>query len=107
MKTAAEIVEALARGGRTEQIVRNVCPQLQPAAVDDLVSIVHLHLLEMDPLRLADLDESGALPFYIARMAKNSTTWENGTFRQLYTDYEARAVTINPNRNRNEERPDD
>lgn len=84
MKTAAEIVEILAREHRVEDIVARLA-KADPRTEDlkDLAQMVYISLLEMDARLLSDLFENGQENYYIVRVVRNQYTQHRAWYRQI------------------------
>ena len=96
MKTAAEIVEALARERRVETLVKNVCKTSGPD-MGDLAQIVYLALLQTPAPLLNDLVENGQMDFYAVRIIKNQYYGRKSRFHLDTRAFRDRTVELKPN----------
>lgn len=93
MKPQSEIVEALAREKRVEQICANVCKR-PASALTDLVQTLYAYLLTMPAPLLQDLYENGQVNFYIVRMVKNQFYSRNSRYYRENIDFAARSTAL-------------
>ena len=91
MKTAREIVEALAREKRVEALCENVCRR---RGLDDLAQLVYVYLLECPDALLSDLYENGQINFYIVRMIKNQYYKPRTKYYNDIVKFAARSVAL-------------
>ena len=93
MKSPSEIVEALAREKRVEQICSNVCRR-PVKDLKDLAQLLYTYLLTMPATILSDLYENGQINFYIVRMVKNQYYSANSRYYRENVDFAARSIAL-------------
>lgn len=95
MMTRTEIVEALAREGVVEELVRNTA--LSSVMTDDLADLsqmVYVALLEYDEAKIVDLWEHGQIRFFIARIVMNQLWGKKSAYYRLFRRPRERAVSL-------------
>lgn len=98
--TRNEIITALAREQRVEQIVSNICPSMSPELRSDLCQDVYVALCRTEEERIQDLwEHDNQINYYIVRIIKNNLSitgkfnmsqlrWENKRTRLTAKQYE-------------------
>lgn len=80
---AREIIEALAKEKRVEQIILRISgADALNADLSDLSQMIYLSLLEYDADKIEDLWESGAINFFIVRLVLSNL--RSNTSRYYY-----------------------
>lgn len=94
--TRNEIVEALGRERRVEQICAAITrlPQGHPD-LSDLGQHIYLILLEYDEGKLQDLWEHGEINFLIYRLAMNNYWSKKSRFHYIFRVFRSRSVSLN------------
>lgn len=85
-----EIVEALAREKRVEQMVQSIAHQSMSANLKDLSQMVYMILLQYDEEKLIDLWENEQINFFLARVIVKQYRSNNSPFYALFRRYEKR-----------------
>lgn len=93
MKTASEIVEAIARERRVETLCKNVCKRPE-GELSDLSQIVYMALLQTPAALLNDLFENGQLDFYAVRIIKNQYFSNKSRFHRDIRQFKQRTTEL-------------
>lgn len=94
MMTAREIADTLAKGKVVEQLVCNIAHTTLSDDLKDLCQMVYLIVLTYDETRLADLWDSGAIRFFLARVILNQFRSPRSQFHALFRKYQLRSTDI-------------
>lgn len=77
---ARDVVERLARERAVETMVQNISRSSLTPDLQDLCQMVYVILLTYDPDKILDLEEHGAMPFFLARVILNQYRSKNSPF---------------------------
>lgn len=101
--TKYELIEGIARERMVEKMCQNVAhsPNLTPD-LEDLAQICYRLLLEYDEGKLLDLQATGALPFFLARLVMNQYKYDRTTYYNEVRKFRRRAVPLTEIKNEEE-----
>lgn len=103
MATRNEIISALARERRVEELVRKIARKGRDADMDDLAQMVYLALLEYDEEKLQDLRDNGQMNYFLARVIVNQCRSNHSPFYHQIVKYQRRAKSLDAVRNKPDE----
>lgn len=90
----AEILDAVAREGMVEQIVRNSKRGMQQADREDLSQMVYQIMCEYPEDKVRDMWEGGWVRFFIARVVFQLTARDRSTFNATFRRDQRRQLSI-------------
>ena len=98
-----EIIGDMARKKEVERMVENIARSSITPDLQDLCQMVYVILLEYDPEKIADLNDHGEMPFFVARVILNQYRSNNSPFYYQIRRFLAQSRELT---HRDENRPD-